>query len=85
MSSPLPTLAGVGLAATGIAHFVAPQAFLGITRGPFPADTDTWVLRNGACETVVGAAIAVPRTRTLGYVGLAAYVGWLGLNAAKHR
>ena len=85
MSTPLPTLAGVGLAATGLAHFVAPQAFLGITRAPFPDDTDTWVLRNGACETAVGAAIANPRTRTLGYVGLAAYVGWLGLNVAKHR
>lgn len=84
-SSRLTTAAGLGLAATGVAHFVAPDAFLGITRGPFPDDTGTWVLRDGACETAIGVAIAVPATRKIGYAGLAAYVGWLGFNVAKHR
>lgn len=84
-SSRVTTAAGLGLAATGLAHFVVPDVFLPVTRAPFPDDTDTWVLRNGACETVVGVALAVPATRRVGYVGLAAYVGWLGFNAAKHR
>jgi uncharacterized membrane protein len=84
-SSRATTLAGLGLAATGVAHFVVPDAFLGITRAPFPHDTAAWVPRNGACETVVGAAIAYPPTRRAGLVGLAGYVGWLGFNVAKHR
>ncbi len=84
-SSRVTTVAGLGLAATGVAHFVVPDVFLPVTRGPFPDDTDAWVLRDGACETVIGVAIAYPPTRRVGLVGLAAYVGWLGFNIAKHR
>lgn len=75
---------GIGLAATGAAHFVVPEAFEGITKRPFPKDTRQWISRNGATEVAVGAAIAYPRTRTIGLVGLGAYVGWLGYNIARN-
>ena len=72
---------GLGLAATGIAHFVAPDAFVGITKAAFPTDTEEWVKRNGATETALGVALLLPKTRKLGVVGLLGYVGWLGFNA----
>ncbi|WP_072804316.1 hypothetical protein [Rhodococcoides yunnanense] len=80
----LPKVFGIGLAATGAAHFVVPEAFEGITKRPFPQDTKTWITRNGATELVVGAAIAHPKTRKFGLVSLGAYVGWLGYNIARN-
>lgn len=77
-------LLGMGLAATGAAHFVVPEAFEGITKLPFPDDTRTWISRNGATELAVGAAIAYPKTRKIGLIGLGAYVLWLGANIAKN-
>jgi uncharacterized membrane protein len=74
---------GLGLAATGIAHFIAPDAFIGLTKSAFPEDTDAWVKRNGAAETVVGLTLVVPRTRRLGKLGLLAYLGWLGFNGVN--
>ena len=78
----LPTVAGVALAATGAAHFVAPDAFRPITEPVFPDDTRTWTYRNGASELAIGTAIAIPATRKIGLVGLAVYVGFLGFCAA---
>lgn len=80
----LPKVLGIGLAATGAAHFVVPEAFEGITKRPFPKDTKDWISRNGATELAVGVAIAYPRTRKIGLVGLGAYAGWLGYNIAKN-
>ncbi|MBY6413698.1 hypothetical protein HQ346_18160 [Rhodococcus sp. BP-252] len=80
----LPKVLGIGLAATGAAHFVVPEAFEGITKLPFPKDTRSWISRNGATELAVGTAIALPQTRKLGLVGLGAYVGWLGYNVARN-
>ena len=74
----VPTAVGVTLAATGVAHFVVPQAFEAITVQAFPKDTSTWIKRNGFTETVVGAAIAIPATRKAGWVALGAYVAFLG-------
>jgi len=72
---------GLGLAASGIAHFVAPDAFVGVTKNAFPNDTEEWVKRNGATETAIGVAMLLPKTRKLGVLGLLGYVGWLGFNA----
>ena len=47
------TVVGAGLAATGVAHFVVPQAFAGITAQAFPDDTDTWYV---AAEVAAGLA-----------------------------
>lgn len=75
-------LAGLGLAATGVAHFIAPSAFEAITKPAFPKDTDKWIMRNGASETAIGMAIALPATRKLGLAGLGVYGAWLGSRVA---
>jgi uncharacterized membrane protein len=74
---------GLGLAVTGLAHFAAPDAFIGLTKSAFPDDTDAWVKRNGATETAVGLALVVPKTRRIGKFALLAYLGWLGFNGAN--
>lgn len=78
--------AGVALAVTGLAHFVAPKPFELITKPLFPQNTGDWVQRNGVTELSLGAAIAVPQTRKVGLAGLAVYVAWLarrGVVAAR--
>ena len=74
---------GFLVAATGVAHFAAPQAFEPMTAKAFPNDTSDWVKRNGAAETGIGLAMMLKPTRTLGVLGLLAYTGWLGYNAAN--
>ncbi|MBM7368627.1 hypothetical protein [Gordonia hydrophobica] len=81
--SKLVTIAGAGLAATGLAHFVAPDLFRGITAPAFPTNTDQALQVNGAIETAVGTAIAVPRTRRAGMIGLGVYGAYLAANMAK--
>ena len=77
------TLAGLGIAATGAAHFVAPELFRDLTKMAFPNDTEEWIKRNGATELALGLAVALPATRKLGFAGLGAYGAWLGFNGAK--
>ncbi|ALG83266.1 hypothetical protein [Gordonia phthalatica] len=81
--STLVTVAGAGLSATGLAHFVAPDMFRGITAPAFPNNTDQMLKVNGGIETVVGALIAVPRTRKAGLIGLGLYGAHLAGNMAK--
>lgn len=40
-------LAASGLAATGVAHFIAPALFEPITKPAFPKDTEKWIVRGG--------------------------------------
>lgn len=77
------TIAGLGIAATGAAHFVAPDAFRSITEGPFPDDTDAWIKRNGATELVIGVLIARKSTRKLGVLGLGAYGAFMASRVSK--
>lgn len=79
------TIAGVGLAATGAAHFVAPDAFRAMTAQAFPDDTDAWIKRNGASELVIGLLIAKKSSRKLGMAGLAGYVALIASRAARAR
>ncbi|MEO9329570.1 hypothetical protein [Gordonia aurantiaca] len=79
------SLIGAGTAAVGVAHFIKPEAFAPITAPVFPEDTTTWTHRNGACETAIGVALVSPRTRRIGVLGLAAYVGFLGYRAVKSK
>ncbi|MBI5311323.1 MAG: hypothetical protein HZB14_09925 [Actinobacteria bacterium] len=74
---------GVGIAVTGVAHFIAPKLFVPITKGAFPEDTGKWIKRNGASETAIGVAIAAPATRKLGFAGLGVYSAWLGWRGAR--
>ena len=61
----------------------AAEAFEPITAKVFPNDTSDWVKRNGAAETGIGLAMMLKPTRSLGVLGLLAYTGWLGYNAAN--
>ena len=83
--SDLATVAGAGLAATGVAHFVVPAAFRGITAPAFPNNTEQALKVNGALETAIGAAIAVPKTRKIGLAGLGLYGAYLAVNLVKAR
>jgi len=75
---------GIALAATGGAHFVAPEIFEDLTKVAFPEDTDAWIRRNGATELVLGLGLLSGRTRRLATVGLLAYVGHLAVRAAQN-
>lgn len=82
-SSTLVTLAGAGFAATGVAHFVVPDVFRSITEAAFPDDTDQAIRINGALETAIGTAIALPKTRRIGLAGLGLYGAYLAVNIVK--
>lgn len=79
----LPRVAGLGLAATGVAHFVSPKLFEPITKPAFPENTTQWTYSNGATETLVGLVIANKRTRKLGYVALIGYIAFLASRVLK--
>jgi uncharacterized membrane protein len=74
---------GFLLAAAGAAHFAAPDAFEEITKKAFPDNTKDWVMRNGASEAAIGAAMMLKPTRKLGVIALLGYTGWLGYNAVN--
>ncbi|WP_018657659.1 hypothetical protein [Actinomadura flavalba] len=76
--------AGIALAATGAAHFAAPQAFVPITKMAFPHDTNAWIQRNGATEVALGVALTFAKTRKLGLIGAAAYTAWLGARTVSN-
>ncbi|MGH3863210.1 hypothetical protein [Actinokineospora sp.] len=78
-------LLGLLIAAVGAAHFVAPKVFEPVSAKAFPEDTEQWIYRNGATEVVLGAAVAMKRTRKLGVLGLAVYGGWLGSRVLANR
>jgi uncharacterized membrane protein len=78
-------LAGLGLAGTGLAHFVKPEAFESLTATAFPENTQQHLYIDGAAETVLGLALAVPKTRKLAVVGLLGYGGYLAANVLKNR
>ena len=76
---------GLALAAAGVAHFVKPEAFEGITASAFPDNTRRHTYINGGIETALGVGLITPRTRRLAAAGAAAYVGYLVLNAVRAR
>ncbi|SFB19964.1 hypothetical protein SAMN05216266_10672 [Amycolatopsis marina] len=76
---------GFLLAATGAAHFAAPQVFEPVSAAAFPEDTRSWVYRNGATELAIGLAVVNRRTRKLGFAAFAAYGAWLGSRVAAGR
>jgi uncharacterized membrane protein len=78
-------LAGLALAGVGVAHLVKPDAFKEITARMFPEDTEQHVYMDGAAETALGLALAVPKTRKLAVIGLLGYGGYLAANILKNR
>ena len=78
-------LAGIGLALAGLAHFVKPDLFKGITATAFPDDIDKHLKVNGSIETALGVGLIVPQTRKLATVGVIGYVLYLAANVARNR
>jgi len=79
------SIVGLGIAGVGLAHFVKPEAFEDITAMAFPDNTEQHLYTDGAAETVLGLALAVPKTRKLALIGLLGYGGYLAVNVLKNR
>lgn len=83
--SRLVSLVGLGMAGIGVAHFVKPDAFEQITATAFPENTQQHLYLDGAAETALGLALAMPKTRKLAVIGLIGYGGYLAANVLKNR
>ncbi|WP_199255211.1 hypothetical protein [Mycolicibacterium mengxianglii] len=84
-SSRIPSIAGLGLAATGVSHFLRPQVFESFTAPAFPRNTRKHIYANGSFETAIGLAMVSPKTRKFAAIGGLAYVVYVGANAARNR
>jgi uncharacterized membrane protein len=78
-------LAGLAMAGIGVAHFVRPEAFEQVTATAFPENTEQHLYMDGAAETILGLALAMPKTRKLAAIGLLGYGGYLAANVIKNR
>ena len=78
-------LAGLGIAAVGVAHFVKPDAFESLTAQAFPENTEDHIYIDGAAETLLGLGLALPKTRKLAVLGLLGYGGYLVANMLKNQ
>ncbi len=85
MKNSLVRATGIALAATGGAHFVAPEIFEDLTQAAFPEDTETWIKRNGATEVALGLGLVSRRTRKLATLGLVGYIGHLAFRVATNQ
>ncbi|MET0701324.1 MAG: hypothetical protein ABWY93_16835 [Mycobacterium sp.] len=83
-SSRVAQISGVVLAATGLAHYVKPEAFESITKSAFPRNTRQHTYVNGGLETALGLTLISPKTRKLALIGGIGYVVYLGSNAARN-
>lgn len=84
-NSKVATLAGLSLTGAGIAHFVRPELFEGITSGAFPNDVSRHIQINGSIETAIGVGLLVPQTRKLAVLGSVGYLAYLGANVLRNR
>lgn len=84
-SSKLPVLAGLSMTGAGLAHFVKPELFEGITKGAFPNDTARHIQINGGIETAIGVGLLAPKTRKLAVLGTVGYAVYLAGNALRNR
>jgi len=79
------TLAGLGLAGLGAAHFVRPELFDGLTQQAFPRDTRKHLYIDGGIETAIGLGLASRKTRKLAVIGLVGYGAYLAGNVVRNR
>lgn len=83
--SAVATLAGLGLAGAGIAHFVKPELFDDITQQAFPRETRKHVFIDGGIETAIGLGLVSRKTRKLAVLGLLGYGAYLAGNVVRNR
>lgn len=79
------TLAGLGVAGVGLAHFVKPELFESVTVQAFPRNTQQYIYINGGIETALGLGLAARKTRKLALLGTAGYLAYLAGNVARNR
>jgi uncharacterized membrane protein len=82
------TLAGLGLAGVGVAHFVKPELFESVTVQAFPRNTRQYIYINyinGGIETAIGLGLASHKTRKLAVLGTLGYLTYLAGNVARNR
>lgn len=79
------TLAGLGVAGVGLAHFAKPQLFESVTVRAFPRNTRRFIYINGGIETALGLGLAVPKTRKLAVLGTVGYLAYVAGNVARNR
>ncbi len=84
-NSRVAVLAGLGLAGTGVAHFVKPELFESVTKSAFPRDTEKYIKANGAIETAIGLGFAARKTRKLAVLGLLGYGAYLAANVVRNQ
>ena len=83
--SPVAKIVGVALAGAGVAHFVRPELFDGVTGQAFPRDTRTHVYIDGGIETAIGLGLTTRKTRRLAIIGLIGYGAYLAGNVVRNR
>ncbi|WNG93347.1 hypothetical protein [Mycobacterium sp. ITM-2016-00318] len=79
------TLAGLGVAGVGVAHFVRPELFDDVTQQAFPRETRKHVYIDGGIETAIGLGLASRKTRKLAIIGLLGYGAYLAGNVVRNR
>ncbi len=79
------TLAGLGLAGLGAAHFVRPELFDDLTQQAFPRETRKHLYIDGGIETAIGLGLVSPKTRKLALLGLVGYGAYLAGNVVRNR
>ena len=85
LMSKIATVAGLGVAGIGLAHFVKPDLFESVTAMAFPENTDQHLKIDGAAETALGLALLVPKTRKLAIWGVIGYAGYVAANVLKNQ
>jgi uncharacterized membrane protein len=78
-------LAGLGVAGLGVAHFVRPELFHGLTQQAFPRETRKHLYIDGGIETAIGLGLASRKTRRLALIGLLGYGVYLAGNVVRNR
>ena len=83
--SRLARIIGLGVAGTGVAHFVKPEVFDNLTEQAFPRETRKHLYIDGGIETAIGLGLASPKTRKLAVIGLLGYGAYLAGNVVRNR
>ena len=78
-------IVGVALAGAGVAHFIRPELFDGVTGQAFPRDTRNHVYIDGGIETAIGLGLTTRKTRPLAIIGLIGYGAYLAGNVVRNR